>query len=377
MHYIRFLKSPRIVGVGSERALVAKITVTTDLGESFLAADVGILVDFIAEDGESLLGPGREYLWKGRDGMRSLEVSLLMQRMRKVPIVRMVVAAKGEPQVDSFEGVLASKSQGGIVTVRSMDIDVQSGQATGTGMAERVFSSSLRSDGTEVHIWEETGESIARHVWDAGLVLSSYIASLPYLSTSPASLDTLPRLPLLGTTLSNPGLNILELGAGCGIVGITLLHTLPKPHTILLTDLLEATSILTQNLTPSILRLPSSKHATISHQVLDWSLPLPSNVSPTKWDLVVVADCTYNPDVVPDLVKTLREVAEGNREAVVLLAMKVRHESEMVFFELMEEKGFVVREKCVLALPVLGREGEVIEVFVFGYRGGRLEGKNV
>jgi len=311
--------------------------------------------------------------------------------------VRMVVAAKGEPQVDSFEGVLASKSQGGIVTVRSMEIDVQSGQATGTGMAERVFSSSLRSDRTGVHIWEETGESIARHVWyartltgtsflhpsltkrnrDAGLVLSSYIASLPYLSTSPASLDTLPRLPLLETTLSNPGLNILELGAGCGIVGITLLHTLPKPHTILLTDLLEATSILTQNLTPSILRLPSSKHATISHQVLDWSLPLPSNVSATKWELVVVADCTYNPDVVPDLVKTLREVAEGNREAVVLLAMKVRHESEMVFFELMEEKGFVVREKCVLALPVLGREGEVIEVFVFGYRGGRLEGKNV
>lgn len=51
---------------------------------------------------------------------------------------------------------------------------------------------------------------------------------------------------------------------------------------------------------------------------------------------------------------------------MVLLAMKVRHESEMVFFELMEEGGFVVREKCSLPLPVLGGEAEEIEVFVFG-----------
>jgi predicted nicotinamide N-methyase len=200
---------------------------------------------------------------------------------------------------------------------------------------------------------------------DAGLVLSSYIASLPHLSNSPSSLNTLPRLRLLETSLSQPGLNILELGAGCGIVGITLSHALPKPRTILLTDLPEATEILTQNLS---LYLSSSNTTTISHQVLDWSLPLPSNVAATKWDLVVVADCTYNPDVVPDLVKTLGEVARGNGKVYVLLAMKVRHESEMVFFDLMKEKGFEVREKCALPMPVLGGEGEEIEVFVFGYR---------
>ncbi len=81
-----------------------------------------------------------------------------------------------------------------------------------------------------------------------------------------------------------------------------------------------------------------------------------------------MADCTYNPDVVPDLVKTLKEVAVGNREVRVLVAMKVRHESEMVFFELMRERGFVVSENCVLPLPSLGGEDEEIEVFVFGFR---------
>jgi hypothetical protein len=84
---------------------------------------------------------------------------------------------------------------------------------------------------------------------------------------------------------------------------------------------------------------------------------------------MVVADCTYNPDVVPDLVKTLRAVAEGNKEVVVLLAMKVRHESELVFFDLMTEAGFGVVEKCGVPVPVVGGEGERIEIFVFKLSG--------
>jgi predicted nicotinamide N-methyase len=161
--------------------------------------------------------------------------------------------------------------------------------------------------------------------------------------------------------------NILELGAGCGIVGITILHTLPSPTRILLTDLPEATEILSCNTSAPILNLLPSTASKISHQVLDWSLPLPSNVAATKWDIVFVADCTYNPDVVPDLVTTLARLADANREAKVVVAMKVRHESELVFFDLMRESGFVVNEKGILPLPVLGNEDQEIEVFVFGF----------
>jgi hypothetical protein len=173
MYYIRFLKSPRVIGRGNEKAFGAKITITTDLGENFLAADLGICVDVVEEDGESILGPaGREYVWKGREGMRSLEVSLPMRKVRKVERVRMVVAAKGEAYVDSFESVLGIGERkegilGGVVTVRSMEIDGYTGYPIGTGLAERVFSSSIRNGLTKIHIWEETGESIARHVWYA------------------------------------------------------------------------------------------------------------------------------------------------------------------------------------------------------------------
>lgn len=82
-----------------------------------------------------------------------------------------------------------------------------------------------------------------------------------------------------------------------------------------------------------------------------------------------MADCTYNPSVVPDLVSTLRRVAEGSqKEVVVLLAMKVRHDSEMVCFDLLAEAGFVVREKAVLALPMLAGEAEEIEIFVLALK---------
>jgi hypothetical protein len=169
MHYIRFLKSPKIIGDGNGKALVAKITITTDLGESLLSADVGICVYVVDVDGESILGPGREYIWKGREGMRSQEVNLPMKKVRKLDIVRMCVVSTGDAFIDNFESVLGVdkvrkvESQGGVAPVRSMEIDVRTGQAIGTGLAERVFRNNL----AEIHIWEETGESIARHVWYA------------------------------------------------------------------------------------------------------------------------------------------------------------------------------------------------------------------
>jgi hypothetical protein len=48
--------------------------------------------------------------------------------------------------------------------------------------------------------------------------------------------------------------------------------------------------------------------------------------------------------------------------------MKVRHESEMVCFDLLAQAGFVVREKAVLPLPMLAGEEEQIEIFVLTLR---------
>ena len=172
MHYIRFLKPPRFLG-GPASTLNAKITITTDLGESFLFLELILLVELELEDG-SKVGKGHEYLWKGQDGMRSVEVKIpvspaLRRSGRKF---KMLVRPKDTTYaVNSFSAALGLSStnissQGGVVAVRSMEIDASqsinnSQGSIPIGMAERVFQGGDK----ELRIWEETGESIARHIW--------------------------------------------------------------------------------------------------------------------------------------------------------------------------------------------------------------------
>jgi len=171
MHYIRFLKPPRLLA-GSTPTVSAKVTVTTDLGESFLFSELILLVELELDDGTNV-GKGCEYLWKGQDGMRSIEVKLLVPSTlrRSGKNFKMLIRPKDIIySVDSFSAALKSyltinSKQGGVLAVRSMKIDPNppaNGQSSVvTSMAERVFRSGHR----EVRIWEETGESIARHIW--------------------------------------------------------------------------------------------------------------------------------------------------------------------------------------------------------------------
>ena len=174
MHYIRFFKSPRLV-LNSPAVLSAKITVTTDLGESFLCANVALLVELESEDGKILQSPKpREFAWKGTEGMRSLDISLPIPMSKEKATageyVKMLVRPKNAKHaIISFEDVLSATyvgdCGGGIVAVRSMSTDIRPSpnrqkKAVG-GMAERVFTYGDK----QIRIFEETGESIARHIW--------------------------------------------------------------------------------------------------------------------------------------------------------------------------------------------------------------------
>ncbi|PVH83220.1 hypothetical protein DL98DRAFT_455559 [Cadophora sp. DSE1049] len=355
MHYIRFLKAPRKIQDSSGlQSLSAVITITTDLGDAFLYSDLPLVVELEDTHGRKLQdgGKAKEYVWRGSDGFKGLpvEVPIGIQTMRAGTEVKMVIRAKEEQNmVEDFEHVLGQKAsgsgdEGSVVTLR--------GLPDGNGIVERVFK---YGNGQDIHVWEESGESIARHVWDAGLILSAYLSTI--FRETPSSMP-LPRLPALQTILSKSDISVLELGAGCGIVGITLCQFLPNISEMILTDLPEATSILMHNIS---LCSPAPNHS-----VLDWSQPLPAPIASTQWNLILIADCTYNPDVVPDLVQTLGRLADGNKDLMVLLAMKVRHASEAVFFTLMKKGGWVIRESTKLPLPVLGGEEEEIEIFVFG-----------
>ncbi|KAK3197165.1 hypothetical protein GRF29_1536g832726 [Pseudopithomyces chartarum] len=313
------------------------------------------------------------------EGMRSLPVTIPLSRNYKQNgplIVR--IGTEPKSNYDELEKLLLPESRG-VVSVWSAPFNLRD-ETSVSRTVERRFQI-----GDRVHrILEETGESIARHVWDAGVTLS---CQLPHL---------LDKLGILGKSLKQAQSNVeveeaqetehplrvVELGTGCGMVGITLSHLLPQGK-VWLTDLSEASEIVELNL-----HLSKENHknkASIGFTELDWEEPLsqkewPSLDEPDQVvregnytdhvDLVIAADCTYNADSSPAFVNTIRQIAAGSPKAVVAIAMKRRHESEAIFFDLMSEARFETVDTIYLPLPGDEKAGEEnVEIYIFKYIG--------
>lgn len=199
-------------------------------------------------------------------------------------------------------------------------------------------------------------------VRDGGIALAACLGSTvlqPLHEKLPESLK-----PLLH--LDQPEvLNVIELGSGCGLVGIALASVRPKSR-ILLTDLPDAMTILDYNVSQSQPALES----TIEHMVLDWEDKLPTTVMQERYDLVIVSECTYNENSIPALVRTLFALAARSPSALVVVATKVRHFREAIFFGLMSDAGFIEIEQLSIPLPRSQKESnkqmhETVDIHIF------------
>jgi predicted nicotinamide N-methyase len=159
-------------------------------------------------------------------------------------------------------------------------------------------------------------------------------------------------------------LKVVELGSGCGVVGIGLAQLVPNCD-VLLTDLPEAQEILNRNASASHLATSSR----ISTCVLDWESDTPAAVTKRDHDIILVADCTYNADTIPALVSTLSNLHSASPKAVILLATKRRHSSEAIFFQIMNDACFTTIELCSIRLPNLSPsfdgDFEKVEIYLF------------
>ncbi|OAA57904.1 hypothetical protein SPI_06789 [Niveomyces insectorum RCEF 264] len=206
-----------------------------------------------------------------------------------------------------------------------------------------------------VDVEEDIGESIARHVWDAGLVAVAFLAHA-CLWLGPPQRDA----GLLAATLRSMlvarrttrtdkrGLRVLELGCGVGILGIGVAAILQAAAaraattttgtaTVLLTDLPEAEERAAANIarfyagaadggdgahpaddtaaTGAAAAAAAAAAATdnavcLAYENLDWEDGrcgvFGARVRAGQpWDLVLLSDCTYNVDMLPALVTTL------------------------------------------------------------------------
>ena len=170
---------------------------------------------------------------------------------------------------------------------------------------------------------------------------------------------------LFRRTASGP-VNVLELGAGCGIVGIALAQCFP--HCIVqLTDLAEAQGILFENL----IQATPATDSSLQSLTLNWHAESQAVSLRRGFALVIVSDCIYNADSCPDLVRTLSRVSSTSPGVMILVAVKRRHDSEEVFFDLMRNAQMQLLERATIGLPDelynLDRDVKMPEVELYMY----------
>lgn len=167
---------------------------------------------------------------------------------------------------------------------------------------------------------------------------------------------------LLRERLQSQGsLRILELGSGCGIVGIALSQLL-STCSIVLTDLPEVEDIVTRNTAAA----NPARSSSLEFQALDWDEELSARICNGGNDLIVVSDCTYNADSLPALVSVMTKLVQLSPGALILVAVKRRHDSEAVFFDLMQAAELSKLDQDTIKLPSQHDDEDQIELYTYG-----------
>jgi hypothetical protein len=220
-----------------------------------------------------------------------------------------------------------------------------------------------------VALIEDAGDSIARHLWDGSQALAQIIDDCISLETA---ISPLPLLEYVLVSATYRRLNAIELGCGCGTVGIALAQSIPDCD-VLLTDLPEVDSLVAAN----IARLNPAINSKVSFHPLDWEAPLPKDVHSRNHDVIIVSECTYNTDTLQPLVDTLKALVTRSPKAVIVVSTKTRHDSEAVFFDLMKAADFTQDGSMRMALPGVPGSGYAdyatdVGIHIFHGRNHRL-----
>ncbi|XDG05511.1 hypothetical protein ABKA04_005126 [Annulohypoxylon sp. FPYF3050] len=399
MHYIRLLRPAKLDAKSLTISLL--VTITTDLGDSFLYPDepVDLLVSADDAAGQSVIAKtalGQRFRWS--QGLRVLDIKVPVNpRLRRDDVTCNIKihpatqplpsgALRGRDTLPWRNSVEASAGRGLIMPV---SVEMVRGVCSPVSLRTLQLNTSSRpEDQLNVELEEDIGESIARHIWDAGVVTASFLADA--CLTNEATQNVL--------DINQDTFNVLELGSGVGILGITLALTIEKAAaaqgrtlseaTVLLTDLAEAEERALSNISraEAVLSSPSTTTSavTIKYENLDWDEGRHGQFGPLAsarlWDLVILSDCTYNVDSLPALVGTLSALHTANTNHLknqqstktsVILATKPRHSSEQALFGLLKTNEWRYSVLKSIPLPKLGEEDEVVDIYLLEKEDGK------
>ncbi len=390
MHYIRLLRPPTVESSGPRKTLRIVLTITTDLGDSFLSVQEPIALTVVATNTAKSEGPQSlvpVYL-TGKDnptwraGQRVLKLELPLPAS---PLTTIQIRPASKELAALCTDAIFAGDQGLIVPVYA-DLPRPNEEMRHVSFRNIRIGSRVASFEGMVQVEEEIGESIARHVWDAGMVTVSMFSCLCLRNRATDKLRDL--LAILETR--HP-VSILELGCGVGVLGIGIAHVMrcmpgSGPTHVLMTDLPEAEERAQANIARFRAQVhdDGDQNVELQYENLDWEEGKDGHFGPLvtakPWDLIVLSDCTYNVDMLPTLVRTLTALhtasmahavthEEGLKGSYtsprILLALKPRHESESALWSLMDDAGWSIAEKTSLKLPSLDEEMQQVIIILF------------
>ncbi|KAK3325170.1 putative methyltransferase-domain-containing protein [Apodospora peruviana] len=150
---------------------------------------------------------------------------------------------------------------------------------------------------------------------------------------------------------------ILELGAGGGIVGLTVAKgcgTLDAP--LYMTDQEEMGELMEHNIALNGLE------SCVKGKILNWGEPLPQEIVDFKPDTILAADCVYFEPAFPLLMQTLQDLFTVSPIATVHFCFMKRRRADMQFLKT-AKKLFTVTEVEDEDRPIFSREGLFLFTF--------------
>jgi len=154
VHYIRYLKLPKAVRQQANIAIKALITITTDLGDSFFEGSITLTASIRGEDLDSVYLE-RKYKWEAP--RRALNIELLLKHGGIRWPARLHVGVD-DSEVHDYVG---SEQIPAMISIWGA-IPNPSGPLDKIDLVQRRFR---LLDNSVLVIWEESVESIARHIW--------------------------------------------------------------------------------------------------------------------------------------------------------------------------------------------------------------------
>ncbi|KAG0306070.1 hypothetical protein BGZ98_003018 [Dissophora globulifera] len=218
----------------------------------------------------------------------------------------------------------------------------------------------LHGPGRSLLIREDATEGfMARHIWDSGVFMTKYLM-LPdswlsqYMEKTRVQKSDEDALESTSScSLSIPSQQrkrvCLELGAGTGLVGISIAVAFPE-LSVLSTDLDEALALMQQNVDANRALLPT-RNMTVG--ILDWA-EKDRHVEPVE--ILLLADVVYNDLSHEFLLQTILDYSDDKTK--VLLGYKFRHSAETQFFVSAKEHFNIerVHQQDAMELFVLTRK---------------------